>query len=83
MNIKLSGGLGHIQAVLKELVDGSQCLLVELVRRLSVKYLADKHFAQRNGQLINQTSDTQVVVSDNVLIGVENLATSNAILASL
>lgn len=83
MDIKLSGGLGHIQAVLKELVDSGQCLLIKLVRRLAVKYLADKHFAQRNGQLINQASDTQVVVSDNVLIGIEILPTSNAILASL
>ena len=46
MNVKLSGGLGYIQAVLKELVDGNQSLLVEIIRGLAAEDLLNEHLAQ-------------------------------------
>ena len=72
MNIQLSGGLGDVQAVLKELVDGLQGLLVELVGVLALEDFADEHSAERNRQLINQAADAQAVVRHDFLAAVED-----------
>ena len=74
MNIQLSGRLGDIQAVVKEFVDGDQSLLVKVIRRLAVEDLLDEHFAQRDGQLIDQTADTQFGICDDVPVIKEYLA---------
>ena len=59
MNIKLSGCLGYIQAVLKELVDCDQSLLIKVIRGLAAENLLDKHLAQRDRKLIDQTADSR------------------------
>ena len=68
MNVKLSGGLGYIQAVLKELVDGNQSLLVEIIRGLAAEDLLNEHLAQRDRKLIDQTAYSKRAVSNNVLL---------------
>ena len=74
MNIELPGGFRHVQAVLKELVDGRQGLFIELIRRLAVENLPDEHPAQRHGQLIDQAADTEAAVGHHVLFAVEDLS---------
>ena len=67
MNVKLSGGLGYIQAVLEKLVDGDQSLLVEIIRGLAAEDLLNKHLAQRDRKLIDQTTNSKRAVSNNIL----------------
>ena len=68
MDIKLSGGLGHIQAVLKKLIDGGQSLLVKIIRGLAAEDLLNKHLAQRDRKLIDQTAYSKRAVSNNILL---------------
>ena len=74
MDEQLSGGLGHIQAVLEEFVDRGQCLFIEVIRALAAEDLTDEHLAQRNGQLIDQTTDSQLTVRNNISLVEEDLA---------
>ena len=74
MNVKLSGGLGYIQAVLEELVDGDQSLLVKIIRGLAAEDLLNEHLAQRDRKLIDQTANSKRAVSNNILLRGENLA---------
>ena len=74
MNVKLSGGLGYIQAVLEKLVDGDQSLLVEIIRGLAAEDLLNEHLAQRDRKLIDQTTNSKRAVSNNILLRRENLA---------
>ena len=57
MDKELPGGLGHVQVVLKELVDGQQGLLVQGVDGALFKDLLEEHLAQNGGQLIDQPAD--------------------------
>ena len=71
---QLAGGLGNVQVVLKELLDGEQGLLIEAVDRAALKDLFEEHVAEVGGQLIDQSGDTEVVVADDGALGVEHLA---------
>ena len=71
---QLSGRLGHVQVVLEELVDGEQRLLIQRVDRILLKDFLQEHLAQGGGQLIDQAADTQVLIVDDVALGVEHLA---------
>ncbi len=66
MDKKLPRSFRHIQGILKELIDCCQCLLIKLIRTSAVKNLLNEHLAQRNGQLINQTADTQFTVGNDI-----------------
>src|SRR5699024_9011020 len=59
---------------LKEFIDSHQSLLIEVIRRFVLKDLLDKHLAQRDGQLIDQTSDSQRAICDHIPVPEENLA---------
>ena len=45
---QLARGLGNVQIVFEELLDGEQGLLVERVDRTLLEHLAEEHFAQRD-----------------------------------
>ena len=83
MDKQLSGRLGHVQVVFEELVDGKQGLLVQRVNGIFLEDLLEEHFAQGRGQLINQAADTQILIIDDVLLGVEDLAHLNGDLGLL
>ncbi len=74
MDVELTACLGNIQGILEEFVDGSQRLLIEVVRRLVREDLLDEHLAERNRKLINQPSDSKLAVGNDILLLEENLA---------
>ena len=71
---QLSGGLGNVEVVFKELVDGEQGLLVEGIDGILLEDLGQEDLAQGRGQLIDQAADTEIFIVDDVLLGVEDLA---------
>ncbi|CAN4027001.1 Lipocalin-like domain-containing protein, partial [Dysosmobacter welbionis] len=80
---QLPGGLGHVQVVLKELVDGEERLLVQCVDGVLFEHLLEEHLAQGGGQLINQPADAQILIVDDVLLRVKDLAHLNGDLCLL
>ena len=52
---QLAGGLGDVQIVLKELVDGKQGFLIQRVNGILLEHFAQVDLAKGSGQLINQT----------------------------
>lgn len=71
---ELAGGLGDVQIVFKEFIDGKQGLLVERVDGVLLEHFAQEDFAERGGKLIDQPADAEVFVGDDGLLGVEDLA---------
>ena len=71
---QLARRLGHVQVILEELVDGEQCLLIQRVDGVLFEHLLQEHLAQGGGQLIDQAADAQILVVDDVALGVEHLA---------
>ena len=74
MDEQLPSGLGDVQVVLKELVDGEQRLLIQRIDGVLLEHLLQKHLAQGGGQLIDQAADAQILVVDDIALGVEHLA---------
>ena len=58
VNIQLSGCLGNIQVILKELVYGHYGLIIEIAGHLSIKYFLNEHLAKRHGKLVDKTAYT-------------------------
>lgn len=56
---QLAGGLGDVQAVLKEHVDGEQRLLIERLDGILAEDLGEEDLAQRGRQLIDQAGRCQ------------------------
>ena len=54
---ELSGGFGHIQIVLKELIDGEQGFLIQAVNGVLLEYLAEEDLTQGSGQLVDQPAN--------------------------
>ena len=73
MDEQLARGLGHVQAVLEELVDRGDRLLVELVRIPALEDLADEHFAQGDRKLVDEPPDAQLIIRDDRVIFKEYL----------
>ena len=70
---QLTGGLRHIQIVLKELVDGEQSLLIQRVDGILLEHLRQEDVTQGGGQLVDQAANTQVLVVHDALFGIEHL----------
>ena len=64
-------------------MDGEQGLLVQGIDGVLLEYLLQEHLAQRRGELVDQTANAQVLVVDNILLGVEDLAHFNGDLGLL
>jgi len=71
---QLSRGLGNVQVVLKELLDGEKGFLIERLDRALLEHLAQEHLAQGGGQLVDKTGDAEVLIADDGLFGIEHLA---------
>ena len=65
---------GNVQVVLEEALDGEQRLSVERIDALLLEDLAQEGLAQGSGQLVDQAGDAQVIVADDLTLGVEHLA---------
>ena len=74
MDKQLPGRLGHVQIVLKELIDGEQRLLIQGVDGILLENLLQEHLAQGGGQLIDQPADAQILIVDDIALGVKDLA---------
>ena len=74
VDIELSGGLGHVQIVLKELIDGGESLIIKLVGIASVKDLLDEHLAKRYGKLIDESAYAEGAVGYDLALLKEYLA---------
>ena len=60
---QLPGSLGNVQAVLKELIDGKQSLLIQRIQGILLEDFPQENLTQGGGQLINQTANTQILIS--------------------
>ena len=70
---QLSGGLGYVEVVFKEALNGHQRLAVECFQTAFLEYFLQEHLTKRGGQLIDQTANTQILIADNVLFGLKYL----------
>ena len=71
---QLPGGLGDVQVVLEEPLDGEQGLMVQGVDGPPAEDLLQEHLAQGGGQLVDQPGNAQMIVADDGLLRVEDLS---------
>ena len=71
---KLSRSLRYIQAVLKELVDGEQRLLIERIDGILLEHLGQEDLTERRRQLVDEAADAEVFIVDDRLFRLEDLA---------
>ena len=64
-------------------MDGEQGLLVQGVNGVLLEDLLEEHLAQGGGQLVDQPADAQVLIVDDILFRVEDLAHLNGDLGLL
>lgn len=76
-------GFGNIQIILKKPLNGEQCFMVKGFYGATLKYFFQEHFTKSSWQLINQTGNTKIVVTDNRFSVSNTLPTSSATCASL
>ena len=74
VNEELTGGFGNVEIILKELLYCEERFVVKCVDRATLEDLTQEHFAKSCGKLVNKACYTEVVVADNLLLRVENLA---------
>ena len=83
VNEELSGGLGHVEVVLEEALNGHQRFTVKGLQTSSLEYLLQEHLAERGGKLIDQAADAEIFIADDILSVSNTLPTSSATCASL
>ena len=71
---QFSRSLGHVQVVLEELLYSEQCLVIERIYRALLEYFLQESLAQGSRQMIDQPSDTQIIIGNDILVSVEYLA---------
>ena len=64
-------------------MDGEERLLVQCVDGVLFEHLLEEHLAQGGGQLIDQPADAQILIVDDVLLRVKDLAHLNGDLCLL
>ena len=74
MYIKLSGSLREIQVIFEKCTDGDQGFFINRVQSFFVKNLINEHFADRNRKLVDQSADAQLVITEYILLCLEDLA---------
>ena len=73
MNEELTRGLRNVEVVLEEALDGEEGFLIEALEGTALKYFLEEHFAEGCWQLIDKSSDAEVVVADDGLLRIEDL----------
>ena len=74
MHEQLARRFREDKVVLEELVDRKERLLVERVDGVLLEDLLQEHLAQRRRQLVDEAADAEILVADDVLLRVEDLA---------
>ena len=74
MDIQLTAGFGNVQIVFEEFIYCCQCFIIEIIHSQAVQHFFDEHTAQRQRQLIDQTTDTQFFVVHDKFVCFEDLA---------
>ena len=72
MHIQLSGCLRQIQIILKESTDDRQCLSVDGIQWFISENFLDEHFTDGNRKLVEQSSNTESAISEDIAFGIEN-----------
>ena len=70
---ELARGLRNVEVVLEEALNGEECLLIKALEGTALKYFLEEHFAESGRQLIDKSSDAEVVVADDGLLRIEDL----------
>lgn len=83
VHIELSGGFRKVQVIFKEDPDDIEGFVVNRFQGFFSEDLAYEHVADLSGKLIDQTSDAQTVVTENVFVSIKDLADPRAVRASL
>ena len=73
MHKELTTGLRQIQIIFHELIYCCQDLFIQRRRVIIAKHFLNKHLAQWNRKLIDQTSNSQFLVSNDIFICIEDL----------
>ena len=71
---QITGGFGYVQIVLEEALHGVERIAVKRFKRALLKDLLQKRLTKRGGKLIDQSSDAEIVIINNVLFGIKYLA---------
>ena len=74
---ELPGGLGDVEVVLKEFVNGEKRLLVQGVDGVFLENLREEDLAEGRRQLVDQAADPQVFIAEDALFCLEDLADFN------
>ena len=74
VNKQLAAGFGNVEVILKELLNGEECFLIEILDGALLEYLAQEHLAEGGGKLIDKTGDAEILIADDGLLGVKYLA---------
>ena len=72
--MQLSGCLGYVQVVLKKLVDSCGCFFIKCIWDIAAKNLFQEVFTNAHRELVDQPSDTKLVVRKYSLFGVKELS---------
>ncbi len=73
MNEEFARGLRNIEVVLEEALDGEEGFLIEALEGTALKYFLEEHFAEGCRQLIDKSSDAEIVVANDGLLRIEDL----------
>ena len=74
MNEELSRGFGNVEAVLKELLNGEQRFVVEALYGVFLENFLEESLAKGCREVIDKSCDTEIVVGNDILVRIENLA---------
>ena len=74
MHEQFTRGLGNVQVVFKEGLNGHERFAVKRLQAPLLENFLQEHLAKGGRQLINQTADTEVFVIDDVFFGFKHLA---------
>ena len=66
-----------------ELIDGEKRFLVKRINGVLLEHFLQEHLTQDSGQLINQSADAQVLIVDDGLLVLKDLAHINGSLGLL
>ena len=72
VNKKLTAGFGNVKVVFKELLDSEKSFLVKAFDGTFFENFSEEHFAKGGGKLVNKSCDSEIIVTYDRFIGVEN-----------
>ena len=71
---QLPGSFRNIQVVFKEPLNCEERFMIQQLNGTALKDLFEEHIAKRGRQLINQTGNSEVIITDNQLFCIKHFA---------